>query len=63
MAKQKVRRAVIRDWMSRASHMRQSAEQAAAFATGAAKQHPLPRRRRSGFEIIMAWLRPRTGRP
>lgn len=60
----KVRRAVIREWMLLAREKRQSSEQAAAFATAALQRHGLPRSsRRTPHEIIMRWLRPRTGRP
>ncbi|MTV11778.1 MULTISPECIES: hypothetical protein [Bradyrhizobium] len=60
----KVRRAVIREWMLLAREKRQSSEQAAAFARAALQRHDLPRSsRRTPYEIIMRWLRPRTGRP
>ncbi|WP_076865856.1 hypothetical protein [Bradyrhizobium mercantei] len=59
----KVRRAVIREWMTLAREKRQSSEQAAAFATAALQRHRLPRSRRTPHAIIMTWLSPRTGRP
>jgi rRNA-processing protein FCF1 len=63
MAKPKIRRNVIREWMSLAQEQRQSARQAAAFARDALQRHSLPRSRRTPQAVIMAWLRPRTGRP
>jgi rRNA-processing protein FCF1 len=62
MSKPKVRRAVIREWMALAHQKRQSGEQAAAFAKAALERHSLPRSRRTPHEVIMRWLRPRTGR-
>jgi hypothetical protein len=62
MPKQKVRRTIIREWMSLPATMRQSAQQATQFARKATEQHTLPRRRLSPFVIVMRWLRPRTGR-
>jgi hypothetical protein len=61
MAKQNVRRTVIRDWMSRPAAMRQSTEQAAQFARKAVEQHKLPPGRQAPYIIMMSWLRPRTG--
>jgi hypothetical protein len=58
----KIRRAVIREWMSLTHDKRQSGAQAAAFATVALQRHNLPRSRRTPHEIVMRWLRPRTGR-
>lgn len=63
MAKAKIRRAVIREWMSLARDQRQSSQQALAFATSALQRHHLPRSRRSPHAVIMGWLRPRAGRP
>jgi len=63
MAFSNVRRAVIREWMSLAREKRQSGEQALAFAKGAIGRHKLPRRRRQPEEIVLGWLKPRTGRP
>jgi hypothetical protein len=63
MATSNPRRTIIREWMSLAREKRQSRQQASAFAEAALQRHPLPRRRREGREIVMAWLRPRTGRP
>jgi hypothetical protein len=63
MAKSNPRRTIIREWMTLAREKRQSSQQASAFAEAALQRHPLPRRRRQGQEIIMAWLRPRIGRP
>jgi hypothetical protein len=63
MAKPKVRRAVIREWMLLAREKRQSSQQALAFANAAIQQHSLPRSRRTPRDVIMGWLRPRTGRP
>jgi hypothetical protein len=62
MSEPKVRRAVIREWMALAQQKRQSREQASAFAQAALQQHSLPRSRRTPHEVIMGWLRPRTGR-
>ena len=63
MARSKVRRDIIREWMSLARQKRQSAEQALAFAITALQRHSLPRSRRTPREVVMGWLRPRTGRP
>ena len=63
MAKRELRRAVIREWMALAREKRQSGQQAVAFAKEAAERHSLPRSRRTPLEVIMGWLRPRTGRP
>ena len=63
MARSKVRRDIIREWMSLARQKRQSGEQALAFAITALQRHSLPRRRRTPREVVMGWLRPRTGRP
>jgi len=62
MLTSKIRRAVIREWMSLAPERRRSAEQAHAFARSATERHTLPRSRRTPFGVIMAWLKPRTGR-
>jgi hypothetical protein len=63
MPKSKIRRAVIREWMSLSPERRRSTEQAGAFAQSAIERHSLPRSRRTPFGVIMAWLTPRTGRP
>lgn len=63
MAESNPRRTIIREWMSLARDKRQSSRQAGAFAEAALQRHPLPRSRRGAREIVMAWLRPRTGRP
>jgi hypothetical protein len=63
MAESNVRRAVIREWMSLAREKRKSGEQALAFAKAEILRHKLPRSRRAAQEIVMGWLRPRTGRP
>ena len=63
MAKSNPRRTIIREWMSLAREKRQSNRQALAFAEGALQRHSLPRSRREGRAILMAWLRPRIGRP
>jgi len=63
MSKPNVRRALIREWMALAHQKRQSGEQASAFAEAAVQRHSLPRSRRTPHEVIMGWLRPRTGRP
>ena len=62
MAK-KARRVVIRKWMALAREKRQSSQQALIFANAAIQRHSLPRSRRTPHEVIMGWLRPRTGRP
>jgi len=62
MSKPNLRRAVIREWMALAQEKRQSSEQASAFAKAAVQRHSLPRSRRSTHEVVMGWLRPRTGR-
>lgn len=59
----KVRRDIIREWMSLASDKRQSGAQASAFAKAALQRHHMPRSRRTPHGIVMRWLRPRTGRP
>jgi hypothetical protein len=63
MAKRNTRRTVIREWMTLAREKRQSGQQALAFAKAVAERHSLPRSRRMPQEVIMGWLRPRTGRP
>ena len=63
MARPKVRRAIIREWMSLAREKRQSSHQALAFANAAIQRHNLPRSRLTPRDVIMRWLRPRTGRP
>jgi hypothetical protein len=63
MAKRETRRAVIREWMTLVREKRQSDQQALAFAKAAAERHSLPRSRRMPHEVILGWLRPRTGRP
>jgi hypothetical protein len=63
MAVSNLRRTVIREWMSLAREKRKSGEQALAFAKAAIQRHKLPRSRRSAQEIVMGWLRSRTGRP
>jgi hypothetical protein len=63
MTKQKVRRAVIREWMALTREKRQSGQQALAFANAAAQRHGLPRSRRTPHDVMIGWLRPRTGRP
>jgi len=56
------RRAIIRDWMALPPEQRRSPEQAAAFAaqTAAARDFRCAGDRPAR---ILAWLRPRTGRP
>jgi rRNA-processing protein FCF1 len=63
MADSNLRRTVIREWMSLAREKRKSGEQALAFARAAIQRHRLPRSRRSAQDIVLGWLRPRTGRP
>jgi hypothetical protein len=63
MAKMKMRRAIIREWMSLAREKRQSGQQALAFAKAAVQRHSLPRCRRAPHDVIGGWLRPRIGRP
>jgi hypothetical protein len=63
MAKSNVRRTVIREWMALVRDKRQSGGQAHAFVKAAAERHQLPRSRRTPHKVMMAWLRPRTGRP
>jgi hypothetical protein len=63
MAKSSIRRAIIREWMSLTREKRQSHQQALAFTKAVIERHTLPRSRRTPHEIVMAWLRPRTGRP
>jgi hypothetical protein len=63
MAKSSPRRAVICEWMTLAREKRQFTQQASAFAEAAMQRHRLPRSRRAARDVIMAWLRPRIGRP
>jgi hypothetical protein len=63
VAKSSPRRTVIREWMSLAREKRQSTQQASTFAEAAMQRHRLPRSRRAPHNVIMAWLRPRVGRP
>jgi hypothetical protein len=58
-----MRRAIIREWMSLAREKWRSDQQALAFTKTATQRHSLPRSRRTPHDVIMAWLRPRTGRP
>lgn len=63
MAELNMRRAVIREWISLGREKRKSGEQALAFAKAALQRHKLPRSRRSAQDVVVGWLRPRTGRP
>ena len=63
MARPNVRRDIIREWMSLARQKRQSGEQALAFAEAVVQRYSLPRSRRTPHAVMMAWLKPRTGRP
>jgi hypothetical protein len=63
MKKQVIRRAVIREWMPLPRGKRQTVEQAASFAKKAAQEHALPPSRRDPQQVMMNWLRPRTGKP
>jgi len=63
MARPKVRRDIIREWMSLARQKRLSGEQALAFAEAVVQRYSLPRSWRTPREAVMEWLRPRTGRP
>lgn len=59
MAKAKVRRAIIREWMTLAVEKRQSSRQALAFAEAAVQRHSLQRRwRRTPHDVILGWLGP-----
>jgi hypothetical protein len=63
MNKQEIRRAVIREWMALPGDKRQTAEQTASFAVKAMHRHELPRSRNDAYQVMMGWLRPRTGKP
>jgi hypothetical protein len=63
MAKPKARRAIIREWMALTREKRQTGQQALAFAKAAIQRHSLQRSRRTAHDVIMEWLRSRTGRP
>jgi hypothetical protein len=63
MAKPNMRRSIIREWMTLPREKRQSHQQALAFTKAAVERHSLPRSRRMPGDVIMTWLRPRTGRP
>lgn len=63
MDKQKIRRAVIREWMALPRDKRQTEEQTAGFAAKALQRHELPRSRNNGYQVMMGWLLPRTRRP
>ena len=70
MPKSNIRRAVIREWMALAPAQRGSAEQAGAFARRTIERHSLPSAGNplvamfgTPQAVIMAWLKPRTGRP
>lgn len=54
MAKENVRRTIIRQWMSLAREKRQTMEQATGFARNAAQHHSLPRSGRPPHTVIMA---------
>ncbi len=49
----KVRRDIIREWMSLTGDKRQSSAQASAFAKAALQRHHLPRSRRTPHAIVM----------
>jgi hypothetical protein len=57
-----VRRTIIREWMSLARQKRQSREQATVFVRDVLQRHDMPKSRRMPFDIVMAWLVPRTGK-
>jgi hypothetical protein len=63
MTKQKIRRAVIREWMALPSDKRQTKEQTDSFALKAMHHHELPRSRNDAYQVMMGWLLPRTGKP
>jgi hypothetical protein len=63
VARLNARRAIIREWMSLVREKRQSDRQALAFTKSAVERHDLPRSRRTPHDVVMAWLRPRIGRP
>ncbi len=63
MATSNPRRKVIREWMSLSREKRQFSQQGMAFAEAAPQRHLLPRSRRAPRDVVMAWLRPRTGPP
>jgi hypothetical protein len=63
MNKQKIRRAVIREWMALPRDKRQSAEQTASFAVKAVHRHELPHSRNDAYQVMMGWLLSRTGKP
>ncbi|MEH2511603.1 uncharacterized protein YozE (UPF0346 family) [Nitrobacteraceae bacterium AZCC 1564] len=63
MARLKVRRTIIREWMSLTSRNRRSRDQATVFARDAVKRYDLPKSQRAPFDTVMAWLLPRTGKP
>ncbi|QOZ27808.1 hypothetical protein [Bradyrhizobium sp. CCBAU 51753] len=59
----KVRRAIIREWMTLAREQRQFPAQASAFAKVAIARHTLPRRRRTAQDIVMGWCGRAPGGP
>ena len=63
MAQSNVRRTIIREWMSLSCDKRQSDQQAQTFIKAALQRYQLPRSRRTAHAIVVAWLRPRIGRP
>ena len=63
MARQKMRRTIIREWMSLARQQRQSSDQATVFARSAMQRYSLPSSQRAPYDVIMAWLLPRAGKP
>jgi hypothetical protein len=62
MEDHETRRKVIRQWMSLPKDKRQTAEQAAAYATKAVEENKLRLSRRDPCERMMSWLLPRVGR-
>jgi hypothetical protein len=70
MDDQETRRKIIREWMALPKDKRETAEQAAAFATKAVQQNkfhssrrdPDQKFRRGPFEQVIAWLAPRSGK-
>jgi hypothetical protein len=70
MDEHETRRKIIREWMALPKDKRETAEQAAAFATKAVQQNkfhssrrdPDQKFRRGPFEQVIAWLAPRSGK-
>jgi hypothetical protein len=63
MNQRDTRRAIIREWMALPRDKRETEEHTAKFAEKAIQRHALPRSNRAPYQVVTAWLLPRTGKP